>query len=119
MNGSIDADVRLIGQRIAVRRIDAGYSQEKFAEKVGISKTALGKIERGDSAPKTETLISVCRGLRASPNELLPDDLSQGNDLDPEMLQMAAKVDNLSPFQKKQFYAMMKVVLAGIKNPDS
>ena len=52
MNGSIDADVRLVGQRIAVRRIDAGYSQEKFAEMVGISKTALGKIERGDSAPK-------------------------------------------------------------------
>lgn len=119
MNGSIDADVRLVGQRIAVRRIDAGYSQEKFAEMVGISKTALGKIERGDSAPKTETLISVCRELHASPNELLPDDLSQENGLDPEMLQMAAKVDNLSPFQKKQFYAMMKVVLAGIKNPDS
>ena len=119
MNGSVEADIRLVGRRIAVRRMDSGYSQEKFAEMVGISKTALGKIERGDSAPKADTLISVCRELHACPNELLPDDLSQGACLDPEMLRLAAKVDNLSPFQKKQFYAMMNVVLAGIKNPES
>ena len=119
MSESINQDICLVGQRIAVKRMDAGYSQEKFAEMVGISKTALGKIERGGSAPKADTLISICRELRTSPNELLPDDLSQGSDLDPEMLRMAAKVDNLSPFQKKQFYAMMNVVLAGIKNPES
>ena len=30
MNGSVDADIRLVGQRIAVRRMDAGYSQENI-----------------------------------------------------------------------------------------
>ena len=119
MNGSADADIRLVGQKIAVRRMDAGYSQEKFAEMVGISKTALGKIERGGSTPKADTLISICRELRTSPNELLPDDLSQGDTADPEMRRMLAKVTALSPEQKRQFYTMMNVVLAGIKNPDS
>ena len=119
MRVAVNRDICLVGQRIAVKRIDAGYSQEKFAEMVGISKTALGKIERGGSAPKADTLISVCRELHTSPNELLPDDLSQNDAIDPEMRRMLAKVAVLSPEQKKQFYTMMNVVLSGIKNPDS
>ena len=119
MSESINQDICLVGQRIAVKRMDAGYSQEKFAEMVGISKTALGKIERGGSAPKADTLISICRELRTSPNELLPDDLSWSDVPDLEMRRMLERVAALSSDQKKQFFTMMNVVLAGIKNLDS
>lgn len=114
----VSKDIELVGQRIAVRRMGEGLSQEKLAEMVGISKTAMGKIERGDSVLKTDTLISICRALHASPDDVMPDDLSPKEDLDPEMLRMAEKVGTLTPAQKKQFFQMMNVVLSGIKNPE-
>ena len=117
MSASTDKDIKSVGQKIAIKRMDAGLSQEKLSEMVGISKTALGKIERGESAPKADTLISVCRELHATPNEILPDYLSANAGFDPEMLRMMEKVQSLSPSQKKQFYAMMDVVFSGIKNP--
>lgn len=118
MYSSVGEDIRTLGQNIAIKRMDAGYSQEKFSEMVGISKTALGKIERGESAPRSDTVISVCRELHAEPNELFPMELSANTGLDPEMEAMATAVRTLSPTQKKQFYAMMKVVFSGIKNPE-
>ena len=117
MSVSVENDVRVVGQNIAVKRLDAGYSQEKFSEMIGISKTALGKIERGESAPRTDTLISACRELRASPNEIMPEYLSRRDEIDPEMRQMEERVRTLSVSDKCQFYAMMNVVLNGLMNP--
>ena len=117
MSVSVENDVRVVGQNIAVKRLYAGYSQEKFSEMIGISKTALGKIERGESAPRTDTLISACRELRVSPNEIMPGYLSQKDDIDPEMRKLAEKVRTLSVSDKQQFYTMMNVVLNGLMNP--
>lgn len=120
----VSQDIESIGHKIANRRMDAGYSQEKFAGMVGISKRALGKIEHGESAPNADTLISICRELHATPNEIMPDDLSaketgSGEDaIDPEMLRMMEKVKTLSPGKKRRFYEMMNVVFSGIVNPE-
>ena len=117
MGASLESDVRSVGRRIAVKRMDAGLSQEKFSEMIGMSKTGLGKIESGMSNPKADTLISVCRELHVSPNEIFPEDLSVPKEADPEMTKMLAQVGELTTAQKKQFYSMMRVVLSGIRHP--
>ena len=118
MSANPNEDIRAIGHKIGMLRQNTGYSQEKLAELVGLSKTALGNIERGQSVPKTETIICVCQALNVSPNEVFPAYLSENN-LDCEMAALVKKAGTLSPSQKKQFIAMMNVVYSGIKNPES
>ncbi|MBQ8168499.1 helix-turn-helix transcriptional regulator [bacterium] len=40
--------LKKIGKNIQKLRLDRGYSQEKMAEKLGISRNAFGMIERGE-----------------------------------------------------------------------
>lgn len=108
-----------IGQRIADKRNALGLSQEEFAEQIGLSRAAVGKIERGEVAPRTDTLISVCRILGTTPNAILIGAGNSPEDIDPELLAMAAMMKAFSPEQKRQFYMTMNLVSAGIKNPAS
>ena len=107
-------DLQIIGQNIGMRRVNAGYSQEQFADLVGISKTTLGRIERGESAPRTETVISVCRELKTTPNEIYPDYLSKEEHQNDPVSEMMKKIKRLSEDQKNQFFMMMQVVFNGI-----
>ena len=61
MGALTDEEMRNIGERIARKRGAIGLSQEQFAEALGLSRAAVGKIERGESAPKADTLIAICR----------------------------------------------------------
>jgi len=108
-----------IGQRIADKRSALGFSQEEFAEQIGLSRAAVGKIERGEVAPRTDTLISVCRILGTTPNAILMGADNSPEDIDPELLAMAAMMKAFSPEQRRQFYMTMNLVSAGIKNPAS
>jgi len=59
------------GELIRLLRERAGLSQEEFAEKVGIHRTYIGGIERGERNP---TLLTICRlasALGVSPKRLL------------------------------------------------
>lgn len=50
-----------LGARLAELRKQNGYSQESLAEKVGISRQAVSKWERGESSPDTDTLIALAK----------------------------------------------------------
>ena len=49
----------LIGKRIRTIREEKGWKQEVFAEKVGLSPTYIGMIERGEKIPKLETFVRI------------------------------------------------------------
>ena len=46
-----------IGKRIRMYRENKGWRQEDFAEKIGLSVTYTGMIERGEKVPKLENLM--------------------------------------------------------------
>ena len=50
-----------LGIKLADLRKRNGYSQEALAEKMGVSRQAVSKWERGDSTPDTDTLIELAR----------------------------------------------------------
>lgn len=50
----------IAGKLLALRKQN-GYSQEELAEKLGISRQAVSKWERGDASPDTDNLISLAR----------------------------------------------------------
>ena len=62
---------RLIGLRIMQRRKELGFSQEKLAEKLGISKNHLSNIERGKYIPTTEFIFKICNTMGNTPNYYL------------------------------------------------
>ena len=64
-----------LGERIRQQRILAKMTQEKLAEKAGISISFLGHIERGNRKASLETIVSICNALKVSPGLLLQDSL--------------------------------------------
>lgn len=64
-----------LGRRIRQQRTLARMTQEKLAEKAGISLSFLGHIERGTRKASLDTLVKICNSLKISPNLLLQDSL--------------------------------------------
>jgi transcriptional regulator with XRE-family HTH domain len=63
--------VQRLGVRIKELRRKAGYSQESFADSVGLHRTAMGHLETGRHDHRLSTLIRVARGLHISLAELV------------------------------------------------
>ncbi|MCW5690503.1 MAG: helix-turn-helix transcriptional regulator, partial [Pseudolabrys sp.] len=54
---------RAIGERIKARRGTRGLTLEVLADKSGVSRAMLSRIERGESNPTAQLLGRVCAGL--------------------------------------------------------
>ncbi len=68
-----------LGQRIQKLRRDFGYSQEQFAEKIGIAINTLSNIERGNAFMTAQTMEKIIHVLNINPQELFlfSDDFSE------------------------------------------
>jgi transcriptional regulator with XRE-family HTH domain len=66
--------LRQIGQRLARRRIDLGLTQELLAERAGLGKRTVERIESGESA-QLSSLLRILRVLELLPrlDLLLPE----------------------------------------------
>ena len=60
-----------IGANLARLRLDRGLTQAALASRAGISRLAVGKIERGASIPRTRTLDDLAEALGASLSDLV------------------------------------------------
>lgn len=58
---------KILGQNIKKAREARNFSQEKFAEMIGIGVPTLSKIECGKSYPKKETLEKIIKVLNIEP----------------------------------------------------
>jgi transcriptional regulator with XRE-family HTH domain len=52
----------------AVRRLreEADYSQESFADAIGVHRTYMGTLERGRGNPSLDVIARIARGLEIS-----------------------------------------------------
>lgn len=64
-------DYKTIGLNIRDARIRKGWTQEQFAEKLGLSTSYIGLIERGYKLPKFETFIKIINQLDVSADVIL------------------------------------------------
>ncbi|WKA61363.1 helix-turn-helix domain-containing protein [Pectobacterium aroidearum] len=62
MERSKDITVRF-GQRVKTLRLQAGLSQEAFADKCGLDRTYISGIERGVRNPTLEVIGAIADGL--------------------------------------------------------
>lgn len=62
-----------IGEKIALRRRNAGLSQEALAVQLGVSRQAISRWETNESLPDTEKVLQLCRIFGVSADDLLLD----------------------------------------------
>lgn len=64
---------KLIGNRIRYLRIQNNLSQEKFSELIGVHRTYIGMVERGERNITIQTLLKIAKGLDMHVWQLLED----------------------------------------------
>ncbi|MBA0213829.1 helix-turn-helix domain-containing protein [Pectobacterium brasiliense] len=72
MERSKDITVRF-GQRVKTLRLQAGLSQEAFADKCGLDRTYISGIERGVRNPTLEVIGVIADGLEIELKNLFND----------------------------------------------
>lgn len=103
MNGSS------IGKRIRACREEKGWSQEVFAEKIGLSIAYTGMIKRGEKVPKLETFIRIANTLEVSADLLLADVLRTQLCIDTSA--RAASINRLDQESRDRIYDVIDTLL--------
>lgn len=65
--------IESLGEALRLRRSKAGYSQEGFAAEVGLHRTYIGAVERGERNITVKNLVRIAEALEISPSLLLKD----------------------------------------------
>lgn len=60
----------MLSERVKETRINRGYSQEKLAEKAGVSLRTVQRVENGKTDPQGDTLVRLAEALDVSPDDL-------------------------------------------------
>lgn len=60
----------LFGKRVRQLRKARGWSQENFAQKVGLDRSYMGGVERGERNVSLENICLIARALAVPPAEL-------------------------------------------------
>jgi transcriptional regulator with XRE-family HTH domain len=68
-----------IGKRIRELRKAKGFSQESFANEVGLDRTYMGSVERGERNIAVLNLIKIAKALKVELGELFPSTRSLAN----------------------------------------
>lgn len=63
--------LKQLGLNIKAERIRCGYTQESFAEKMGITREYLSRIERGKANMSILKILTVANNLNSDINNLL------------------------------------------------
>lgn len=66
----------LLGKHIREQRKNKQYTLEQLAEKLNVSTTFIGQIERAKGIPSLETLVKIANVLETSTDYLLFGDLT-------------------------------------------
>ena len=98
-----------IGKRIRRVREQKGWRQEDFAEKVGLSVTYTGMIERGEKVPKLETFITIANALGVSADQLLADVLDTGYHI--KSSSMTEKIERLPSTERERIYRVVNAMI--------
>ena len=101
-------DYKALGERIKKQRLKLKLTQERLAEKVGISESFLGHIERGDRKLSLETLVGIGKELNISFDYLLLDSISdQPDDLIVHITSILKKKDKKQAQKYIKFIKML------------
>ena len=62
---------KILGEAIRNERVQAGFSQEKLAEKANLTRNYIGQIERAEKRIHLETLAKIAKALGVRVRDLV------------------------------------------------
>ena len=96
------------GEQLRRRREELGISRAELAEKLGVSRSAIGNYETGVSAPKEEVLLQLFDALQVDPNYLYRDSFrAQEPGVSEEELRLVKKYRRLNLMGRRTVYALV------------
>lgn len=63
-----------VNERMREARRERGWSQQRLADEVGVSRQTVNAIERGDYNPTIKLCVAVCRALGRTLDDLFWED---------------------------------------------
>ena len=72
-------DYQALGERVRRKRQQMKITQEQLAERIGVSHSFVGHIERGTRKASLDTLVLLCKELQVSADFLLQDSVPFNN----------------------------------------
>jgi len=100
-----------LGEKIKEARVKSGYTQEQFAEKLGVSRQAVTKWETDRGMPDIENLKLMSQLLGVSVDYLLDD----GTELD---LSVTREAVDLTAYKGSNFDKKVKLLLERFPNAE-
>lgn len=106
-----------VGTRIRLFRVMRGLSQEKLAQKVGVTFQQLQKYEHGKNRVSASRLVFIAHHLKVMPAALLPDtpnaalsDSGSGIDRDRETLEMCRDYNDLPDIHRHHVRRLIRAI---------
>ncbi|EOX6785672.1 helix-turn-helix domain-containing protein [Pseudomonas aeruginosa] len=59
------------GQAVRAARVEQGIAQDEFANRAGVSRGHMGKIERGEHVPTLPLILKIATALNMSAADLM------------------------------------------------
>ena len=98
-----------VGQHIREKRLAKSWKQCTLAEKVDLTTSYVGMIERGEKVPKLETFVHITNALDATSDELLEGVLNRGYEI--RMSEYIKRIQNLPREEQDKIFDVLDVML--------
>ena len=102
-----------IGKRIKEQRERLGLTQDKFAEKLGVTTNYISTIERGASFPRCEKLIAILNGLETNADAIFCDVLEHSAQYQANALY--DELQSLPPAEQKRILDLLALMVKQAK----
>lgn len=89
-------DAKEMGKRVKNIRLRMGYTQEKFAEKLNVDRSYVGKIERGEKSASVELVVLISESFDVTTDYLLKGNLNTPKVTREEILTMIEKLESFA-----------------------
>lgn len=61
---------RKLSMRLKSARISLELTQDELAERAGLERKTINRIENGHFSPNTDSLFRLCKAIRVTPSDL-------------------------------------------------
>lgn len=100
----------LLGKHIRARRKEKKYTLEQLAEKLDVSTTFIGQIERAKGIPSLETLVKIANVLEISIDSLLFGDLNTQSGNNHFVNKVTELTESFTPKEKELLIENIEII---------
>ena len=104
---------QIICKRIQKIRRTKGYTQQQFAEMIGLSTNYLSDIERGKSSARLDKLVAIIIALECSADDVFSDVIKFGYKI--KSSRLSERLEALPPEEREKAFAILDAFISKAK----